>query len=93
MNGLTENLLKSFLDKNEICYYSLIFSECYNGVISISFLSKYDMDLFLDLVKYKSKFNKSGFIIIPETSVIIVTGGEAYEIIRTAGRVGDSSIS
>jgi hypothetical protein len=51
------------------------------------------MDLFLDLVKYKSKFNKSRFIIIPETSVIIVTGGEAYEIIRTARRVCDSSIS
>jgi hypothetical protein len=78
-----ERKLREWLDKNEICYYSLVWTECYGGLISISFFSDYDVNLFLDLVNYKSKFRKTDFIIIPETKIVIVTGGSENEIIRS----------
>ena len=92
MNGQIEELLRKWLDDNDICYYSLVFTECYGGVISITFFSSYDISLYLDLIKYKSKFNKSNFIIIQETTTVLVVKGEAYEIIRTVRGIYNTTV-
>lgn len=88
-----DGLIKKWLLENDINFVSLVFTDCYNGVLAVTSDTEYDMNLFLELVKYKSKFNKSRFTIIPETLTVLVHGGEAYEIIRTVRGIYSSSIS
>lgn len=88
-----ESLIEKWLLDNDINYISLVSTEAYNGLISGTFETKYDLDLFLDLVKYKKKFNKSSYTIIPETLTVLIHGGEAYEIVRIVRGIYSSSVS
>lgn len=85
-----EQKLREWLDKGGVCYLGLTYTECYDGLISVTFLTQYDLDLYLGMIKYKSKFNKSEFLVIPETLTVIVNGGAANEIIRTVRGVYNS---
>lgn len=88
-----EKLLGKWLRDNDINYLFLTYTECYSGLISVTFDIDLDMDLYLNLIKYKSKFNKSQYIIIPETKTIMVYGGSANEIIKSVRRIYGTWIS
>ena len=79
---MEEKLLKKWLDSANIYYTSVIYTTCYSKIISITFCQDMDLDNFLDLIKYKSKFNKSRYIIIKETLTILIYGDETDNIIR-----------
>ena len=79
---MEEKLIKEWLDKNDIFYYSLIYTKCYSGVLSISFCQDIDLNNFLELIKYRSMFNKSRYLIIKENKTVICYGDAATDIIK-----------
>lgn len=79
---MEEKLIKEWLDRNNVFYISLVYTECYSGVLSITFCQDIDLNNFLDLIKYKSQFNKSRYIILQDTLTVICYGGVIYDIIR-----------
>ena len=77
-----EEKLKKWLDGYDIFYTSLVYTECYSGVLSITFCEACDLNSFLDLIGYKHKFNKSRYLILQENQTIICYGDAADDIIR-----------
>jgi len=88
-----ERELKQWLKDNEINYLFLTYTDCYEKLISVTFDIELDLNLFLDLIKYRSKFNKSQYIIIPETKTILIQGDSANEIIRNVRGIYSSKVS
>ena len=78
---MEEKLLKKWLDEANIIYTSLVYTICYSGVLSITFGQDQDLNNFLDLIKYRSKFNKSDYIIIKENLTVICHGNAATDVI------------
>lgn len=44
------------------------------GTLGISLYSRFDLEELLEILEYKSLCDKGGFLIIPETNTLIVTG-------------------
>lgn len=78
---MEEKLLKNWLDDSNIYYTSVIYTRCYSKVISITFCQDIDLDSFLDLIRYKSKFNKSRYVILEEDLTILIYGDATDDII------------
>ena len=77
MNGreftIQENVL-SFLEKHSIYPFSVICTfVLLNGVVSITFFLREDLDNFLELIGYKSLCDNSGFIILKDNNTILLT--------------------
>ena len=66
----------------DILYTSVVYTTCYSSVISITFCQKLDLDNYLDLIKYKSKFNKSNYVILENYLTLLVYGDATDDIIK-----------
>lgn len=77
-----EKKLKNWLDSKDILCVSVVYTTCYTKVISITFCQKIDLDNYLDLIKYKSKFNKSNYVILGNYLTVLVYGDATDDIIK-----------
>ncbi len=67
--------ITNFLQEHNISPFSVTLSYIINnGILSVSFYFKEDLDEFLDLIDYKVQVDKSGYSIIQETNTILLTG-------------------
>lgn len=74
--NIQESIIAKLQEYN-IFPFSVIFSFMSpdkNGILSITFYLPEDLEKLLDILKYKSQCDKSGWTIIKKTNTILLTG-------------------
>lgn len=71
-------LISDWLDKKNIpafsVYITLVIPKYNQGLCSISFYNVEQLHEFLNVIEYSVQCNKSDYIILEETSTILITG-------------------
>lgn len=62
------------LESYEIYPFSVTYTSESNGIMSMTFFIRDDLEEVLEMLGYKRKCDKSGYEIIPETNTLILTG-------------------
>ena len=72
---IQDYILDSLSEIYDISPFSVIYTECFGSVrISITFFGSDDLQEFLDIIRYKSLCDKSGFSIFYDKITIILIG-------------------
>lgn len=61
-----------YLTGHNIFPFSVIYTECFGGILSITFWINTDIDEFLSYIDYKCLCDKTGYIILRETNTILI---------------------
>ncbi len=70
---IQENVIK-FLVGHNIFPFSVIYTECFKGLLSLTFYINIDTKELLDCLEYNRICDRSGFIILEEYNTILMTG-------------------
>ena len=62
----------NYLVTHEIFPFSVVYTDCFCGLLAITFCISTDIDEFLDYIDYKCLCDKTGYIILRETNTILI---------------------